>query len=689
MTDPQITYRVRIAPGADPAADPSGWTWVDITGYALARVRISRGRQDRDGQTPPARCQLTLADPVGRFIPQQPTSPYHGQLRRNTPLNVQVSVGGVWYDRFTGFIDTITVQWQPTQNTVTVTASGVTRRLAQRDAPTRGALYRAVTATSIGLRAYWPLEDGSGSTSAASAVPGAPPLEVVGSPQFGQAAPPSGVASLMFPAGAFLVGRMANASGTSWRVECVVAYEQVPVGGRRILSWLTTGSATGWNLESLPTGFRCRGFYETSSTSTLVQDTSTVVLPVPGQLHHLRVDTYVVGSDMVTDLYVDGVLAGTDTLASASCSPPTYIRVNPDGNNDTASTPSSGHVAIWAPVPASSTTAEAATGRLGDTAADRMEAASNEEDVPLDTIASATATEVMGPAPVGTYLEIMRDAEATDGGMLVESVGGRLTYTPRVDLQNRAVDLALTFAQLAGPFAPTADDGGLVNDVTARRPSGGSEARVVDDASVAAEGRYEGRITVSPRWDARLADLAGWAVRHGTIDELRYPVLAVNLLDKPALRSAWVAIDLGARIQVTGLPTDLPPGPIDVMLLGYTEDLDAYQWTVQANCTPYSPWLVAVRDTDRRDTAGSTLAASATSTSTSLSVATSTGPLWTTAAADLPLDLWVGGEQVRVTAVAGASSPQTMTVTRAVNGVVKAHTSGTAVRLWRPAVRAL
>jgi len=35
----------------------------------------------------------------------------------------------------------------------------------------------------------------------------------------------------------------------------------------------------------------------------------------------------------------------------------------------------------------------------------------------------------------------------------------------------------------------------------------------------------------------------------------------------------------------------------------------------------------------------------------------------------------VGGERITFTAVTGASSPQTVTMTRSVNGVVKAHTA--------------
>ena len=42
-----------------------------------------------------------------------------------------------------------------------------------------------------------------------------------------------------------------------------------------------------------------------------------------------------------------------------------------------------------------------------------------------------------------------------------------------------------------------------------------------------------------------------------------------------------------------------------------------------------------------------------------------------------------------MTAVAGASSPQTFTVTRSVNGVVKAHNSGAAVALFTPPVAAM
>ena len=42
-----------------------------------------------------------------------------------------------------------------------------------------------------------------------------------------------------------------------------------------------------------------------------------------------------------------------------------------------------------------------------------------------------------------------------------------------------------------------------------------------------------------------------------------------------------------------------------------------------------------------------------------------------------------------VTDITGTSSPQTFTVTRSVNGVVKAQASGADVRLWFPPILAM
>jgi hypothetical protein len=88
------------------------------------------------------------------------------------------------------------------------------------------------------------------------------------------------------------------------------------------------------------------------------------------------------------------------------------------------------------------------------------------------------------------------------------------------------------------------------------------------------------------------------------------------------------------------------------------------------------------------DSGGSSLASSATAGATTLSVATTAGnDLWITGSVNF--DIIIGGEQIHVSSISGTSSPQTFTVTRAVNGVSKAQASGAAVALYRPAIVAL
>jgi hypothetical protein len=94
----------------------------------------------------------------------------------------------------------------------------------------------------------------------------------------------------------------------------------------------------------------------------------------------------------------------------------------------------------------------------------------------------------------------------------------------------------------------------------------------------------------------------------------------------------------------------------------------------------------------RVDTDGSELASGVTATATSLSVTVTDGPLWITSAAypqEFPFDAALGGERIRVTAISGTTSPQTWTVIRSANGIVKPHDANTAVRLADPMITAL
>ena len=193
-------------------------------------------------------------------------------------------------------------------------------------------------------------------------------------------------------------------------------------------------------------------------------------------------------------------------------------------------------------------------------------------------------------------------------------------------------------------------------------------------------------MTSLPRWPAGLYCLGTW-------DEARYPSLHVDLAAGPALIDDVTAADVGDRITVSNPPTWIPPDIIDLMVQGYAEVIGIYDWDVTFNCTPGGPWShIAQAGTARADTAGSSLVTGVNATATSLTIATTTGPIWVDSAtypSDFPFDAIMGGERITVTAISGTMSPQTWTVTRAVNGVVKSQSAGAPVRLFAPSYMAL
>jgi hypothetical protein len=151
-------------------------------------------------------------------------------------------------------------------------------------------------------------------------------------------------------------------------------------------------------------------------------------------------------------------------------------------------------------------------------------------------------------------------------------------------------------------------------------------------------------------------------------------------------------VDIGDRVAVTGTPTWLPPDGISQIVLGQIENCYDFIFTEQWSCEPEAPYRVGILDDPvlgRGDTDGSTLHAGISSTATSMQVDTTdpTTPLWTTNAADFPLDVVMGGERITVGLITGTTSPQTFSsLTRSVNGVVKSQSAGADVRLFQPSI---
>jgi hypothetical protein len=564
-------WRVYVAPGADPGADPSTWVWEDVTSLVRLEsgITITRGRADEFSVAGPQRAALTVDNRDGRWVIRNPLGVWYGQIRRNMPLQVRLQRGATEYIRFTGLVDSLPSRRNTagTNRYVPVTASGITRRLARPSVMARSALYREIMANDP--TAYWPLEDGADSTEAASPVDGISPMRpfsysrftvpgsggvpepAAGLPKFatGNGIPGSGPV-IDLAQGGTLHGTVPPAASGAWRIEFTMTAPRDKAASRIPIEWRTDGTWIQWQIQIQSTGILAS--FGDPVTGVSAGGTSATFSVFDGLPHHYEVDATQSAGVADARIYVDGTLVAVYTANT----PPmtgtpgriTEVIVNPlETLNGDASMPIIGHVAVWDHIPSTNTT-RAAVGWLGETPAERTVRVCAEDGVPL-SVAGLTG-DAMGAQPLAAILPVLRDAEATDPGVLYERTSGELYYLNRDSRYNQAVALALDYAQrhIAPPFEPVDDDQQLRNDITATRP-GGRPVQYVDADSVAAEGRYGEQITVNVQSDEALFNHAAWRV-HLAVP----PGRDRYLLSRHEAGHAVVAVALG--VDVGGIALD-------------------------------------------------------------------------------------------------------------------------------------
>ncbi|PBC71587.1 hypothetical protein BX265_6197 [Streptomyces sp. TLI_235] len=693
--------------------------WTDITSYVMTRdgsyrVNISRGQPNESGRTEPSRCTMQLNNRDGRFSPRNPTSPYYGKLGRNQPLRFSVPSGNDKSYRFWGEVSEWPVGWDTTGNDVWVDleAAGLLRRLGQGQSPIGSSLYvdLANGGTLNPVVAYWPCEDGSTATRIASAIDGVPDMVISGSPSL--AAFTSFVCSQPLPTlgttGVFTASIPAYTTPVATMVRFLLA---IPSGGAtsgQVLCYFTgTGSMKRWEIYYDSSGGGLVGLRGRDSTGAVVFDTTSGGFSLNGELAQISAELVQDGADVDCTLYTTIVGTSSAAATSGTATGRTVGVLNGLAVGGALAATAIGHIRVQtsSAAPTDVLVEDQLTAYAGEPAADRIFRLCRLAGISFHLVGDFRDAVAMGAQTSHTVLELIQECVAADGGLLFElldRVG--LGYRTRVNLENQSSALALSYpgGNLAEVPRPVDDDQRIRNDIMASRPGGSSaRARLSEGAMSVLEppagvGRYDEAVTVNVEKDDDLADQAGWRLHLGTVDEARFPQIAVNLahasfVADPALRLDALAVAPGDRVTVTGMPS-WAPDDVSQLMLGVSETIDQFQHRLTFNCQPESPYRVAVADDTtygRVDTDGSQLAADVSSTGTALSVATTSGPLWTTSAPEFPFDIRVGGEVMKVTNITGSSSPQTFTVTRSVNGVVKPQTAATDVRLDQPAIAAL
>lgn len=588
---------------------------------------------------------------------------------------------------------------------VPVEGAGIMRRMGAGSSPLNSTLRRGILSTSTsGVQEYWPCEDGDTATRLASAVGG--PAMVMNGTAANLAAFDGFDCSLPLPtlvATTELRGAVRTHPTTGFsQVRCLIAIPDTgTVNGASLLEVNYTGSAATWQVRYGTGGTLTIRAFDGSGTSLLTNGPSAFGMDDTARWISLELTQTGADIDWAVKVLDPGATVGTfvsGTVAGQTFGRPTRVTGSPGGGTEGVSM---GHFVVQDEITSLFDLGDELAAWAGETAGRRVERLCGEEGLDFRVIADLDDTVAMGPQGARTLLDLLRECEEADGGILYEprdTFG--LAYRPRSSMYSLPASLTLDHAQhqLAAPLDPVPDDQTLTNDVTVSRTDG-SSARAEDttgplstQAPPDGVGRYDSSVTVNVQTDDVLDDQAGWRLHLGTVDEDRHPSIQVRLSHPEfsgdaALTADVRGLDLGDRFLVQNPPSGEPPEDVDQLAQGFGEKIDQKTHDIGVNTAPARPWRVPVLDAG---TAGGYRYASDTVTAealddseTGVDVTVSAGqPGWSVA--DGSFDVMIGGERMTVTAVSGTAPTQTFTVTRSVNGVVKSHATGATVTLFEP-----
>ncbi|WP_017602213.1 hypothetical protein [Nocardiopsis lucentensis] len=427
------------------------WTDISTDVRDTDDVVITRGRSDWAGRTDPATMTLRLNNRDGRYSPRNPNSPYFGVLRRNTPIRLSLIADGDPVTRFAGEVPEWPLEWDLSGNDtwVDLRAAGLLRRFAQGSGPERSAIRRLIRTS--GALAYWPLTDGAGATFSATPDVGPHPMLVTDlirtaggtiTPKIdfldwaqGNLEPwLEPVARTRTDRGA-ITGRVdpVATSPVAWTADLVRAR----TGGTdryTITSHLDDNDdGVQWRVRMDYSAPDIRIFVRSFTGSPTGTFTELTVIDEPRffgeDMRHLRLSVTENGSDSDWALYIDGDLIDSGTAVGFTARAASTVTYSWDFIGtfpDDAEAASFGHIAVWDStedlvIPSAADVRRALDGYPGERAGVRIQRIADEESITLQVVGDLEKTPAMGPQYAETALEVMRDAEQVDRGVLFES----------------------------------------------------------------------------------------------------------------------------------------------------------------------------------------------------------------------------------------------------------------------------
>lgn len=667
----------------DETADPSTWTWTDITSHVhhMTGIVDDTGGPDDTSDSNTA-LAFTIINDDGAATTDNPSSIWYPYWDVGTPVDYAIDVGdgGGWDIQVIAFLDTVTLTWPSgTKYRCLAHVTCVGRLTRENDTQKPGAA--SAVRRSILTRkqkAFHALEDPSGTLAAASALTGGSPLvSHGGAPVFTFGSQPlvPGVASMATIAvGQSMIAYFTPTTAQSVKFTCLFAATQAPAGTSTLFS-LFNGPALGnrYVVQMNPSGLQLRVY---NNSTTEISGAATVGFAAHTQgcvwfeLLLTQNGANVDWSMIETLWFVDpntGLAAGQGGGAGGSFAGtlgPIYAYTIAEFAD--VSSVTIGMTALMEPPYPAGGGFAAVLGWAGQTAASRVVGIASDFRVP-SSVVDVNAGALMGPELIGSLLANLRDVQHTDHGVLTDHLG-TAKYRALSELYNLAPAISLSRTvrgQLSKDIGAVRDTTAKANRVTLQR-SGGSSVMIENANDIALRGTFErSPDSVNYATDYQLASGAGWYLARGTATGQRHSGFELNMVVAaaytPTLAGQVASLQLGDRIIITSPPDQLAPNPIERQVRGRHQTVlnRGQAWRVAYDVVPVDAYQAFVLDETMLDTSGTELVAAATTTATTLVTATA-GAL-PAVGGGLSIPLWAEGEKINLTTVTAEAAADPFT----------------------------
>jgi hypothetical protein len=200
----------------------------------------------------------------------------------------------------------------------------------------------------------------------------------------------------------------------------------------------------------------------------------------------------------------------------------------------------------------------------------------------------------MAPQPTSgqSLISLLSQVAEAELGVVYVDSAGVLTLGARGSRYSAAVALTLDATkpgQVGEGFTAETDDGVLVNDYTVDRPAGARQ-RVVDQDSIDAYDLHSESATLYVDDDDQCQTAAEWRVFTASTPSPRTSSLtidAVAFANSGGTVANLLGIELGDRVQVTNLPSDVvASSTLDLFVEGVAWRIDKERITVTLTVSP-------------------------------------------------------------------------------------------------------